>query len=218
MDILHFVYDDIEPLSPTDTMDKAIACFKNHSCTHIVVTDGDKLLGLLSELDLELFDTQATVKDYAYLFQPFHVGLDMNWLEVLDAFAKNESNIMPVLDADQKYVGYYELTHVMTSFGETPFFTEPGAIIIIEKAIKDYSFSEVAQIVETENGKILGALVSQMPEDKVQITIKFSALVYNDIMQSLRRYGYHIVSGVKDDQFIQSLKERSDYLKKYLDL
>ena len=40
----------------------------------------------------------------------------------------------------------------------------------------------------------------------------------NDIIQSFRRYSYHIVSGHEDDTFLKILKERSDYLDKYLNL
>ncbi|NNK82694.1 MAG: acetoin utilization protein acuB, partial [Flavobacteriaceae bacterium] len=33
-----------------------------------------------------------------------------------------------------------------------------------------------------------------------------------------RRYSYNIVSGHEDDSFLEDLKERSDYLNKYLNM
>ena len=56
-----------------------------------------------------------------------------------------------------------------------------------------------------------------MENDKVQITVKIGNAALNDVLQSFRRYGYNIVSGIEEDSYIESLKERSDYLKKYLD-
>ncbi|MCV6631753.1 MAG: CBS domain-containing protein [Flavobacteriaceae bacterium] len=217
MEIIQYLNNEILPLTPDDKLSEAIGRFKNHSCTHIVVVQDNALLGLLSELDMDVFDPEKKLGDVAYLYQMFFVQASMNWLEILSRFGENESNMMPVLDEQQKYIGYIDLTSLITTFGETPFLTEPGAVVIVEKALQDYSLSEISQIVETENGKLLGALVSKMDGDKIQLTLKISAMSYNEIMQSFRRYGYGIVSGVNDDQFIKNLKERSAYLRRYLD-
>ena len=92
----------------------------------------------------------------------------------------------------------------------------PGGIIVIEKGQNDFSFSEVSQIVESNNAKLLGAFISKVEKDVVQITLKISYVGLNDILQSFRRYSYNIVSGHDDDQFLNNLKDRSDYLNKYL--
>jgi hypothetical protein len=43
---------------------------------------------------------------------------------------------------------------------------------VVEKAVIDYSMSQIAQIVESNNGKLLGLFVSEANNDKVQITVK----------------------------------------------
>ena len=68
------------------------------------------------------------------------------WLDVLEAFAKNSTNIMPVLNEQKQYLGYYELKDIIGLFNETPFFFETGGILVVEKGINDYSFSEISQI------------------------------------------------------------------------
>jgi hypothetical protein len=114
------------------------------------------------------------------------------------------------------YVGYYELNDIISLFNDTPFLSEAGGILVIEKGYNDYSFSEVCQIVESNNAKLLGAFISKVEKDVVQITLKISYVGLNDILQSFRRYSYNIVSGHDDDQFLNNLKDRSDYLNKYL--
>ena len=125
---------------------------------------------------------------------------------------------MPILDDNNKYVGYYELSDIISVFNETPFFSEPGSILIVEKGINDYSFSEVSQIVESNNAKLYGAFVSKIENDVVQITIKVGNSSFSDIIQSFRRYSYNIASDHEDDSFLENLKERSDYLNKYLNM
>ncbi len=40
----------------------------------------------------------------------------------------------------------------------------------------------------------------------------------NEIIQSFRRYDYEIISEHFEDNYINTLKERSDYLDKYLNI
>ena len=64
----------------------------------------------------------------------------------------------------------------------------------------------------------MGAFVSRIESDVVQITLKIGNTGINDIIQSFRRYSYNIVSGHEEDTYIESLKDRSEYLKKYLNI
>ena len=125
---------------------------------------------------------------------------------------------MPVLSIDNTYLGYYELKDIISLFSESPFFVEAGGILVVEKGINDYSFSEISQIVESNNGKLLGAFISKMNNDLTQVTLKIGNTGLNDIIQTFRRYSYNIVSGHEEDSYIESLKERSDYLNKYLNM
>jgi hypothetical protein len=117
-----------------------------------------------------------------------------------------------------KYVGYYEITDVIKNFYETPFVNEVGGIIIVEKPIIDFSMSQAVQIVESNEGKILGLYVSGTTTDTIQVTIKIVLGGMNEIIQSFRRYGFEIISEHKEDTYLTNLKERSDYLDKYLNM
>ena len=110
-------------------------------------------------------------------------------------------NLVPVLDDKGRVEGYYDLTDIVSVFIDTPFFTEPGGIIVVAKGLKDYSFSEIAQIVESNNTKVIGAFITDSRNDVIQITIKVSSTNLNDILQTFRRYNYTVIFGNADDQF-----------------
>jgi hypothetical protein len=103
-------------------------------------------------------------------------------------------------------------------FIDIPFFTDPGNILVVARGIQDYSFSEIAQIVESNNAKMIGAFITDVQNDVVQVTIKISTVNFNEVIQTFRRYNYHILFGTSDDQFLEGLKQRSDYLDKYLNV
>jgi hypothetical protein len=78
--------------------------------------------------------------------------------------------------------------------------------------------SQVVQIVESNEGRILGLYVSNTTPDRVQVTIKIVLGGMNEILQTFRRYGYEIISEYKEDVFLNNLKDRSAYLDKYLSI
>ena len=78
--------------------------------------------------------------------------------------------------------------------------------------------SQITQIVESNNGKLLGIFISEATNDKVQVTIKITLGSMNEIIQSFRRFNYEIVSEHHEDNYLNVLKERSEYLDKYLNM
>ncbi|WP_178985929.1 CBS domain-containing protein [Winogradskyella helgolandensis] len=218
MELQDYIINDIKPISITDKISDLKLLFNQLTYSHIPIERDGVYMGCISETDAHCFDGAITISDCNYAIEGFFVRLTTNWLDVLEAFAQNDSNIMPVLDPNNKYLGYYELNDIIHLFNETPFFSEPGGILIVEKGVNDYSFSEISQIVESNDSKLLGAFISKMEGDLARITLKISNTSLNDIIQSFRRYSYNIVSGHEDDSYLETLKERSQYLDKYLNM
>ncbi len=219
MNLSKYIINDIKPLLNIDLVSELQLLFNQLAYSHIPIKDeNDVYLGCISDTDAHCFEAKKALQDYRYAGEGFFVRDDTNWLDVLEAFAQNSSNIMPVLDVSNKYLGYYELNDIIGLFNETPFFSENGAILIVEKGLMDYSFSEVSQIIESNDGKLLGAFISKAENDVIQITLKIGNVGLSKIMQTFRRYSYNVISGHEEDTYIKGLKERSDYLNKYLDM
>jgi len=218
MHLKQYIINDIKPLNIKDPISDLQLLFNQLTYSHIPIEKEGVYLGCISETDAHCFDAATSISDCNYAVEGFFVRPNTNWLDVLHAFAQNSCNIMPVLDNDNNYLGYYELNDIISLFSESPFFAEPGSILIVEKGRHDYSFSEIVQIIESNDAKLLGAFVSKIESDVVQVTIKIGNSGLNDVIQTFRRYGYNIVLGHEEDTYIENLKERSDYLKKYLNM
>jgi hypothetical protein len=216
MELQSFIINDIKPLSITDEISDLQLLFNQLTYSHIPVQNDGVYIGCISENDAHCFESAKLIQECDYAIEGFFVRPATNWLDVLDAFAQNDSNIMPILDHNNKYIGYYELNDIIHLFNETPFFSEPGGILIVEKGIHDYSFSEISQIVESNDAKLLGAFISKMDSDLARITLKIGDGSISDVIHTFRRYSYNIISGHEGDSYIESLKERSQYLDKYL--
>ncbi len=213
-----YIVNEIEPLDVSAKVADTQLLFNELTYTHFPVLKENIYIGCISEADIRCFETEKDLHEYQYALEGFFVRKEDNWLDILESFAQNNTNIMPVLDDDNRYLGFFELGDIITLFNETPFLSEPGNILIVEKGILDYSFSEISQIIESNNAKILGLFISNIKNDVTQITIKINDSDINNIMQTFRRYSYNIVSRHLEDSFLTNLKERSQYLAKYLNI
>ena len=217
-EISDYITNDYKAIDSQETIAEVQNFFEEVSFSHFSVLNEGVYIGSIASDDVETFDYDKKVADYKYTLEGFFARKNMIWLDVLEVFAKNHSNIVPVLGEDNAYLGYYELEDIVKFFHETPFLKEQGAVIVVEKNAIDYSMGQITQIVESNQGKLLGLFVSNATADKIQVTIKITLGSMNDIIQTFRRYNYEIVSEHQEDNYINNLRERSDYLDKYLNI
>ena len=219
MNINDYILTEINPLRLKSTIQSAKKLFKNFPLTHFPVIDENKLVGSFAEDDIQIIDNEkGELMSYTHLLSSFFADEKATVLELLKIFADNDTNIIPVLDEQKNYVGYYDLRDVLDVFSTSPFMIEESETLIVKKLENDFSMSTIAQIVEANNGKLLGAYISEKKEDFVEITLKLVSNDINEIMQTFRRYNYEIVSTHENDIYLEDLKNRSEYLQKYLEI
>jgi predicted transcriptional regulator len=217
-EITDYITNDYKALDSQETIADVQDFFMDVPFSHFSVLNEGIYIGSIAADDIDTFDSDKKISDYKYALEGFFARNNMIWLDVLEVFAKNHTNVVPVLNEENAYLGYYELEDIVKFFHETPFLREQGGIIVIKKSMQDYSMSQIAQIVESNNGKLLGLFVSEADAENVQITIKIALGAMNDIIQTFRRYNYEIVSEHHEDNYLNNLKERSEYLDKYLSM
>tara|TARA_R110001592_G_scaffold81738_8_gene242526 strand:+ start:1748 stop:2407 length:660 start_codon:yes stop_codon:yes gene_type:complete len=219
MNTTDYILKDITAIRLNDSIRSAQNLFKNFPLTHFPVVENDKLLGSFAEEDAQTIENKEDfLENYTYLLNPFFADEKATIIELIKIFADNNASIIPVLNADKNYIGYYDLSDILEAFSTSPFMLEESEILIIEKLENDYSMSEVVQIVETNGGKITGIYVSEKLDDIVQLTLKIVSDEINEIMQTFRRYDYKIISTHQNDLYLEDLKNRSEYLQKYLEM
>ncbi len=217
-EITEYITNDFKAIDSQDTISTVQTFFDDLHFSHFPIVEEGVYIGSIASEDIETFDFDKKVTDYRFTLEGFFARTTTIWLDVLEVFAKNHTNLVPVLDENNMYVGYYEIEDIMKFFHETPFLKEPGAIIVVKKPILDYSMSQITQIVESNNGKILGVFISEADINTVEVTLKISLGAINEIIQTFRRYDYEIMSDHQEDNYINNLKERSEYLDKYLNI
>lgn len=219
MNINDYILKEIKALTLKSTVKSAQKLFKNYPITHFPLIENGKLLGSFAENDLQTIEHKENkLVNYVHLLNSFFADEKATVLELLKIFADNDTTIIPVINDDKNYVGYYDLRDVLDAFSTSPFMIEESETLIIEKLEDDYSMSEVAQIVESNGGQLLGLYISEKRSDFVQITLKIVTKEINEMMHTFRRYNYKVISMHENDIYLEDLKNRSEYLQKYLEM
>lgn len=219
MDTTPYILKEFEAFSLETRIKEVKSFFNETTYSHFPIIKNDHLIGLISETDIEGIDEDdKEIGYFQYLYNLFFTEESNNILEIITIFASNETNIIPVVDSKNNYLGYFDLIDILHLYNETPFLNNEGTVVILEKEVRDFSFSEICQIIESNGGKIQGLFISESNATKVKITVKFSSQDVNEILQSFRRYEYIVVSNHDEDFYLEDLKERSKYLQKYLNI
>lgn len=185
--------------------------------SHVFVTKKGTYQGALSLETLEESPGKK-VADLMVHAERFAVLNESSMLDSVKLFYTFNANVVPVLDENEKYLGYLCIDDVLGEFSKYPIFSETSALLIIETSAKTYSMTEIAKIVESNHAKFYGAFINKMNEDIVQVTMRISNDNLSSVDETLDRYGYAVVHKFYSDEKEDLLKDRYQFFQKYLEL
>lgn len=219
MDIRNYINNDFKYLNSHQPVSEVKKFFQILPFTHFPVVENGSLTGMLAQHDISnLPDNDHSLADYKNLFKFYKSDQPETCIELIHLFALYNTDILPVTDKDNKYLGYFELDEILRLFYKTPFISQSSITLLIETNLNNYSMGEIAQIVESNNSKLLGLYISKVKEDKIQITLRIEGEEINEVIQSLRRYDYTIITQNEEDVLIDEIKDRAAYLERYLNI
>ena len=99
------IINDLRPFDVSAKIKELQEVFNQLTYSHVPIQKDGIYIGCLSETDVYCFDGNEKVEDVLYAVEHFFVDQSAIWLDVLDTFALNDSNLMPVLDSNHNYLG-----------------------------------------------------------------------------------------------------------------
>ena len=120
---------------------------------------------------------------------------------------------------DHSYMGAISQREADRKLADLVAVNEPGGIIVLELCKTDYSLSQIAQIVESNDAKILSFYISRPSESskELDVTLKLNKMDLSGVIQTFTRYDYNIKATYMDDSRINNLyDDRFDQFMRYL--
>lgn len=209
----------ILPLRTSDTGDEALEAMSEFSVRHLPIVNDHQLLGMLSEEDVLNNDATEAVGSYALQLPLLYVKSGDHFFEIMRLVAEYQLTAIPVVDAQNNYLGLITLEDLLRAFASSISFTEPGSIIVLEMAKRDYSLAEIARIVESENAAILSAYITTNADaTRIEVTLKLNRQNILSILATFERFKYEVKASYNETEYMDTLRERYESLMTYLNV
>ena len=152
----NIVSDGILPLKTSDTGKTALSWMEDYKVSHLPIVNNEEFLGLVSEWDIynnNSFD-EPLGNHKLSLSNPY-VNSKQPITDVLKLAREDNLTLIPVLDDDMRYTGSITLQSLVSAMASALSVSDPGGIIVLEMSYNDYSLTEISNIVESNDVKIL---------------------------------------------------------------
>jgi CBS domain-containing protein len=215
------ISDTVPALRTSDNGQKALYWMDIFRISHLPIVNNQDFLGLISDKDIYDHNlAEEPIGNHSLsLFSPF-VTYDQHLYEVMELASRLNLTVVPVLDHNNHYLGVITLNDLLHYFADFSALKEIGAIIVLDMNIHDYSLAQIAQIVESNDAKILSVCVSShTASTKLEVTLKINRTDLSPIVQTFNRYNYSIKGTFMDEDDMNSFYEnRYEMFMKYLSI
>ncbi len=218
---IELISDVVPSIKTSDTGVKALNWMEIFRVSHLPIVNNKEFLGLISDTDIyDLNLADEPIGNHSLsLFSPYVVA-DQHIYEVIELIHRLNLTVVPVLDEHKNYLGLITSNDIIKYFAELAAVNNPGGIIVLELHQNDYSLTQIAQIVESNDAKILSLYIHSPKESvKLEVIIKVNRTDLSSVIQTFERFNYEIKASYMEDEELDSLyNNRYEEFMKYLSI
>lgn len=218
MQITEYIRNDFIPPKLTQTVGHGLELIKRFRLNHLPVFEGLTFMGNIPATQLDMYPADTLLSELTESAKHFYMPENGSLFDAMQYFHDFDTNILPVLNTDMKYLGPLFIEDALSGYFNLPFISEPGSIMIVEVARNQFSMTEIANIAESNNARIIGLFITGYENEKVRITLKLVAEDLASIRETFERFDYTVVYKFFNDKRDELVKDRFGMLMKYLEL
>ena len=209
----------IPTLNLEDRVAQALELMSEFHVSQLPVVDNDKYLGLVFEEDLMNVDENAVLKTIDTHFSKVAVNANSHFIEAVQTVNDYNLSIVPVVDKESEFIGVIPSDALLRELGKITGASIPGGVIVLEMEQRNFSFSELSKLVETNDAQIT-QLNSYWDNNSSAflVTLKINKFEISDIIATFQRYEYTVKYYFGEELYVNELKSNYDHLMNYLNI
>ncbi len=205
--------------TPNTKVGEVIDFIDTHDFSHFIVfTNNFEWIANIPTSSFYDHDESDHIEDLLYTTQNFYLKPTDDLSVAMDICSKHQTNVIPIISENQLLIDIISSETITTTINDSHFLKDNGATIIIEHDINEISFARIAQVVETNNAKLLGIITLAIVSNRMQILLRTNQINTIAILNDFRRFGFDILSKNTNDDYQNKLMDNSNYLNKFLNL
>jgi len=211
----------IPSLKTSDLGQTALNWMEIFKISHLPIVNNQEFLGLISDTDIfDMNQPNEPIGNHALTLYKPYVNTEQHIFEVIGLASRLKLSVVPVLDNNNHFKGVITTSDLIRHMAGISSMDQPGGIIVVELIERDYSLSQIAQIVESNNVKVLSMYITSPPEStKLEVTLKVNTGDLVSVIRTFERYNYEVKTWVTtNDSMERFYSERFDLLMKYLNI
>ncbi|MBN2664664.1 MAG: CBS domain-containing protein [Bacteroidales bacterium] len=217
---LDLISKDFPVLLPSDDGNRAIDIMENYMVSDLAVIDKENVLGLISMsniYDLNILDSDLIT--HQHKFMRAFVFYNQHLFDVINAFELYNTSIIPVVDKNLKFLGIITQKSILSGISNILSVKEQGYHLKFSLNYNDYSATEISNIIEKNDSKLLSLFIENKASTEITIFIKVFTNDIEAIIQSFERYKYDVILLNNDAQDYDELyNERMDNFLHFLNI
>jgi len=211
----------VPSLKTSDSGQTALNWMEIFRISHLPIVNNLDFLGLISDADIyDMNQPEEPIGNHSLTLLKPYVTSEQHLFEVIGLVARLKLTVVPVLDENMHYKGVITTTDLVRYLASISSMDQQGGIIVLELIERDYSLSQIAQIIESNNVKVLSMYITSPPDStRLEVTIKVNSNDLTSVIRTFERYNYDVKTWVtSDDSMDRFYSERFDLLMKYLNI
>ncbi|WP_448137745.1 CBS domain-containing protein [Sphingobacterium siyangense] len=203
-----------------DSIQQALEKLQDMLCKELVVLNGDDYIGMVNEtILLDAEDEDAPLSSIKINTAPIQLKFNQHPYDALVMITVYNSTIIPVLDQDNKYIGVSTQLDILKAISSIQSQNESGAIIVLAIGLHDFSLSQIAHLVESDNCRILNCSTKiNLESDNIEVTLKVDKSNINALLNSFLRHNYLVLETHNTIAAFDDTADRYQQLMNYINI
>lgn len=213
--------DVITPVKLADNCLQIITWMEENKVAELPVVENQNFHGLISEQEIyNLQEPDVAVEEVKDRLRNVSISEDRYFTEVLYYLSEENLTLLPVRDKQSGYAGVITQRTLIEGLARVCNIYHPGAILVLEVHQSDYMLSQIGQIAEMNDVKILNTLASPHKDSMIMdIILKTNSQKIDSLISTFERYEYTVKATFAEEDFEwEELKEHYDYMMNYLNI
>lgn len=216
----NLISDEIMPLKTSDGCAFALWQMEENRVHHLPIVNERELLGVVSEFDVvNHSDPDDPIGSVKLSLHNAFISDNQHVFDAMKMISEMKLSVLPVVDSRNHFLGTITPGLLVRFLSQNTSILNPGGIIVLQVNDNNYSLNEIAQIVESNDARILCSFVTSRPDStQLDVTVKINKIEIGPIIQTFNRFNYIIKATFAEKDDIDDLKDRYDALMNYLNI